>query len=137
MATVPNLPSKYVLFSYHKNHQELILKIYSYLKNENLPVWIDTQDGNTKRYLISTENNVSYKIFLLFSIDTMVENISALVCFMTPMYQASKHHQQEVEFAKNEGIPIIACRLLPNWKPSGWLSEFKFFIPLLNNHFIE
>lgn len=56
--------------------------------------------------------------------NNMIENISCLICFMTPMYEASKTCQQEIQFAKNEGIPIIACRLLPNWKPSGWLSKF-------------
>lgn len=40
--------SKSIVFSYHKNHQELILKIYHDLKNKNLPVWIDIQDGINK-----------------------------------------------------------------------------------------
>jgi len=63
---------------------------------------------------------------MLFSTDGIIENISGLVCFMTPTYEASKRCQQEVQFAKSEGIPIIACRLLPNWKPSGWLSKLLF-----------
>ncbi len=58
----------------------------------------------------------------------IVQNISALICFMTPMYQASKYYQQEVQFVKSEGIPIIGIRLLPNWKPSGWLSKFLLFL---------
>ena len=62
----------------------------------------------------------------------MIENLYAVVCFMTPMYQASKHHQQQIEFIKNEGIPIIRCRLLPNWKPSGWLSKFYFYLKMNN-----
>jgi len=64
-------------------------------------------------------------------VNGIVENISAVICFMTPMYQASKHSQQEVELVKNEGIPLIGVHLLPNWKPSGWLSEF--FFELLNS----
>jgi hypothetical protein len=131
MSTLSDSSSKYILFSYHKNHQELVLKIYHHLKNENLPVWINIQDGSNKniyqRYLTHSEKNISYKILLLFSMDEMVEKISAFVCFMTPMYQASKQYQQEIQFAKNEGIPVIGCRLLPNWKPSGWLSEFLSF----------
>jgi len=55
MESSSNSSSKYVVFSYHKNHQGLILKIYSYLKNANVPVWIDIQDGIDKniyqRYL--------------------------------------------------------------------------------------
>lgn len=50
---------------------------------------------------------------------------------MTPMYQASKHCQEEVQFIKNEGIPVISVYLLPNWKPSGWLSKYLFFLLLL------
>ncbi len=48
MGSLSNSLSKYVVFSYHKNHQELVLKIYYSLKNENLPVWIDIQDGINK-----------------------------------------------------------------------------------------
>jgi len=46
---------------------------------------------------------------------------------MTPMYQSSKQCQHEAQLIKSEGIPIIGIRLLPNWKPSGWLSKFRFF----------
>ncbi len=61
MASLSNSSSKYVVFSYHKNHQEFVLKIYYYLKNENLPVWIDIQDGINKdiyqRYLREIKKN--------------------------------------------------------------------------------
>lgn len=52
---------------------------------------------------------------------------------MTPMYQSSKQCQYEVQLIKSEGIPIIGIRLLPNWKPSGWLSKFHspFFFLIL------
>jgi hypothetical protein len=36
------------VFSYHKNHQDFLLKIYNYLKRENVPVWIDIHDGIDK-----------------------------------------------------------------------------------------
>jgi hypothetical protein len=36
--------TKFVVFSYHNNHQEFVLKIYDYLKRENVPVWIDIHD---------------------------------------------------------------------------------------------
>lgn len=63
----------------------------------------------------------------MFSKDNLVENINVLICFMTPMYQTSKQCREEVSLIKNQGIPIIACHLLPNWKPSGWLSKISFF----------
>lgn len=37
--------SKSVVFSYHKNHREFVLKISDYFKRENIPVWIDIEDG--------------------------------------------------------------------------------------------
>ncbi|UJR23601.1 hypothetical protein I4U23_026590 [Adineta vaga] len=106
MASISHSLSHYIVFSYHRNHQELVLKIYQYLKIQNLPVWIDILDGINKDQYNSVR-----------------EKISGLVCFMTPMYESSKHCQQDILFAKTEGIPIIACRLLPNWKPSGWLNK--------------
>ncbi|CAF1142866.1 unnamed protein product [Rotaria sordida] len=109
MTSSPNLSSKYVVFSYNKKHEELVLKIYYYLKNENLPVWINIQDGINKD--------------IYQSMDNIVEHIRVLVCFMTPMYQTSKECQEQVEFAKSKRIPIISCRLLPNWKPSGWFNK--------------
>ncbi len=42
------------------------------------------------------------------------------------MYQASKNYQEQVELVKNAGIPVIGICFLPNWKPSGWLSELFF-----------
>ncbi|CAF1619314.1 unnamed protein product [Adineta ricciae] len=106
MASVPHSLSHYIVFSYHKNHQELVFKVYQYLKGQNLPVWIDVEDGVNKDQYNSVR-----------------EKITGLVCFMTPMYESSQRCQQDVEFAKNEGIPIIACRILRNWKPSGWLNK--------------
>jgi hypothetical protein len=38
------ISSKFVVFSYDKNQQGFVLKIYDYLKRENLPVWIDIHD---------------------------------------------------------------------------------------------
>ncbi|CAF1248375.1 unnamed protein product [Rotaria sp. Silwood1] len=108
MASSPNLSSKYIVLSYNKKHEELVLNIYNYLKNENLPVWIYVQDGINKD---------------ICQRDSIIENISILLCFITPMYQASKDCQKQVELIKSEQIPIIACRLLPNWKPSGWLNK--------------
>ncbi|CAF3469503.1 unnamed protein product [Rotaria socialis] len=109
MTSSTNLATKYVVFSYSKNNQELVLKIYGYLKNENLPVWINVQDG-TNKDIHESEDNI-------------INNISILVCFLTPMYQTSKFFQKQVESARRKRIPIIACRLLPNWKPSGWLNK--------------
>ncbi|CAF3703552.1 unnamed protein product [Rotaria sp. Silwood1] len=109
MASSPNLSSKYIVLSYNKKHEELVLNIYNYLKNEKLPVWIYVQDGINKD---------------ICQRDSIIENISILLCFITPMYQASKDCQKQVELIKSERIPIIACRLLPNWKPSGWLKLF-------------
>lgn len=61
MTSLSNSTSKYIVFSYPKNHQELVLKIYHHLKNENLPVWIDIQDGINnniyQRYLTRTKTN--------------------------------------------------------------------------------
>ncbi len=125
MTSLSNSSLKYILLSYHKNHQELVFKIYSYLINANLPVWINMQDGiNKQRYLTEIKINLSYQLNVLFSRERIIDKICALVCFMTPMYQASKHCQEEVELVKSEGIPLIAVHLLLNWKPSGWLSKF-------------
>ena len=48
MASVPHSLSHYIVFSYHKNHEELVFKVYQYLKGQNLPVWIDVEDGVNK-----------------------------------------------------------------------------------------
>lgn len=52
--------SKYIVFSYNKKHEELVLKIYYYLKKENYPVWINIQDGINndiyKKYLYKRNN---------------------------------------------------------------------------------
>ncbi|CAF2891586.1 unnamed protein product, partial [Rotaria sp. Silwood2] len=56
-------------------------------------------------------------------LDDIVENIGIFVCFMTPINQVSKECQEQVKFAKTKRIPIIACRLLPDWKSSGWLNQ--------------
>ena len=122
------LDSKCVLFSYHQNQQELILKISSYLKNGKLPAWINIEDGIdqnlSQKYFISRKND-SLKIRLkLFS---SMNGINVVVCFLTPMYQSSKSCQQQIRMAKKLKIPIIAACLLPNWKPSGWLSKFYSF----------
>lgn len=66
MASLSNTSGKYIVFSYHKNHQQFALKVYSYLKNENIPVWIDIEDSIDKniyqRYL--NRNITEERIFL-------------------------------------------------------------------------
>ncbi|CAF1046277.1 unnamed protein product [Adineta steineri] len=118
MSSLTKSLSKYILFSYHKNHQEVILKVYNYLINENLPVLIDIQDGINKN--------------IYDNMDGMIESISGLICFLSPMYESSKRCQLEIQFAKTEGIPIIACRLLPNWKPSGWLNKIIYNLSIID-----
>lgn len=44
MTSSSTLPSKFIVLSYIKTNQELVLKIYHHLKNENLPIWINIQD---------------------------------------------------------------------------------------------
>ena len=38
-------PSKHIMLSYQWDNQELVLKVYEYLKNQNLSVWMDIQGG--------------------------------------------------------------------------------------------
>ncbi len=50
-----------------------------------------------------------------------VENAEAICCFMTPKYQDSVACKDELTYAKERGICIIPIRLVPSWKPTGWL----------------
>ena len=53
-------------------------------------------------------------------------SMNVVVCFLTPMYQSSKHCEEQIRIAKKMKIPMIGVRILPNWKPSGWLSKFYY-----------
>ncbi|CAF3386490.1 unnamed protein product [Rotaria sp. Silwood2] len=70
-------------------------------------------------------------------LDDIVENIGIFVCFMTPINQVSKECQEQVKFAKTKRIPIIACRLLPDWKSSGWLNKITNNQLLIDLHGIN
>ena len=137
MTSMSDSPSKCVAFSYHKHYQALVLKIYHRLKARRLPVWIDCQDGIHgqvyRKYEIAMCKNRSFSTRScfdgFFSRKDIVENFNIFVCFITPLYQSCKTFQRQVELAESEGIPIMTCRLLPNWKPSGWLSrDFSFLL---------
>lgn len=52
------------------------------------------------------------------------------------MYQSSKSCEEQIRIAKKMKIPLIGVRILPNWKPSGWLSKF-IFIQMNFKHFVE
>ncbi|CAF1139555.1 unnamed protein product [Rotaria sordida] len=107
MTVSSNSSSKHVMLSYQWNDQKLVSEIYQYLKKNNLSVWMDIQGGmKANIYECMAEG---------------VENASVIVCFMTPTYQASENCQQELQFAKTQRVPIVACRLTHNWKPTGWL----------------
>ena len=58
------------------------------------------------------------------------EMMNVAVCILSPMFESSKCYENNLEFIKQKQIPIIAIRILPNWKPFGWLRMLNllFFI---------
>ena len=112
--------AKCILLSYHKNHLDFVVKVHSYLKKENFVVWIDNDNEIDQQTLFRYSTN----IFRLnnenfsFSENDLIDKINVVVCFVTPMYQRSKHLQEQVQSAARKGIPVLVCYFLSNWKPS-------------------
>lgn len=54
-----------------------------------------------------------------------VENCCALVCFLTPEYQASDNCKKELTYAMSLRKPVVPCFIGSTqdktWKPSDWL----------------
>jgi hypothetical protein len=58
-----------------------------------------------------------------------VQGAEVIVCFLTAKYQASPNCQQELQFARDSKVPIVACRTQGSWKPSAWLGSSCIFTP--------
>ncbi|CAF1131014.1 unnamed protein product [Rotaria sp. Silwood1] len=101
---------KHVMLSYEWQVQKLVLSIYDYLVEKQVPVWMDIKAG------IPSDN-------LYEGIAEAVENSSCFVCFMTPDYQESDFCKQELQYAKQCNIPIIPLKLEENWSPTSWLGN--------------
>ncbi|CAF2936716.1 unnamed protein product [Rotaria sp. Silwood2] len=50
-----------------------------------------------------------------------VENSKAVCFFLSKDYQDSRACKKELQYADELEKPLIPCRLLRDWKPSGWL----------------
>jgi len=68
--------------------------------------------------------------FFFFREFSQREMMNVAVCILSPMFESSKCYENDLEFIKQKQIPIIAIRILPNWKPFGWLRMLNllFFI---------
>ncbi len=91
---------------------------------------------NTDWFCFSTD------VFYDFSVAAAIQGCSAVVCFLTPGYQATVEREEELSYARNMKKPIIKCIVgLKNefdgyendteedededntydWQPSAWL----------------
>ncbi|CAF1584478.1 unnamed protein product, partial [Adineta ricciae] len=99
---------KHIMISYAwRGTQDLAYEVADQLKNENIPVWMDIQDG--------IGGNIND------GMAQAVENSAAICFFMTPEYQKSKSCRKELEYAEKLEIPLIPCRCRVDFKPSAWL----------------
>ncbi|CAF1581160.1 unnamed protein product [Adineta ricciae] len=101
------LPKSHVMLSYQWDNQKLVNEVYHRLSEKNIPLWMDIHGG--------------MKGHLSESMAAGVEKAVAICCFLTPKYQDSVACKDELTYGKEQGVCIIPIRLVPNWKPTGWL----------------
>ncbi|XP_058496143.1 uncharacterized protein LOC131466724 [Solea solea] len=100
------MPS-HIMLSYQWDDQALVKKVYSRLKDDGLPVWMDIEGGIT--------GNIN---------DAMAAGVEddAVICpFMTPEYQASRSCKKELNYAESREAIIVPVMLAENWEASEWL----------------
>lgn len=100
------MPS-HIMLSYQWDDQALVKSIYTRLKEDGLPVWMDIEGGVTGNVNDSTAAGVEE---------------AAVICpFMTPAYQASRSCKKELNYADTREVMIVPIMLTDNWEASEWL----------------
>ncbi|CAM4819426.1 unnamed protein product [Rotaria magnacalcarata] len=113
---------KHVMLSYTSINQDIVSKIADILKDENIPVWFDS-NGDAKNDMYD-------------SLAEGVENAAAVCCFLTSDYEQSLSCQSELQYAQKRQKPIIPCMLTSatTWKPSDWLEEITRELVFVDFH---
>ncbi|CAF4400123.1 unnamed protein product, partial [Rotaria magnacalcarata] len=110
------------MLSYTSSNQDIVSKIADILRDENIPVWFDSNgDMKTDIYESLTEG---------------VENAVIVCCFLTSDYEQSLSCQSELQYAQKRQKPIIPCMLTSatTWKPSDWLEEITRELVFVDFH---
>ncbi|CAF1497083.1 unnamed protein product [Adineta ricciae] len=102
------MAQKHVMLSYEWTVQKLVSKVYDYLQQKGIPLWMDIKSG------VSSDD-------LFKCIAEAIENTTCFVCFMTPEYQNSDFCKQEFLYAHKRKVPIVLLKLVENWEPTSWL----------------
>ncbi|CAF1497178.1 unnamed protein product [Adineta ricciae] len=102
------MAQKHVMLSYEWTVQKLVSKVYDYLQQQGIPLWMDIKSG------VSSDG-------LFECIAEAIEDATCFVCFMTPEYQNSDFCKREFLYAHKCKVPIVLLKLVENWEPTSWL----------------
>ncbi|CAF1640684.1 unnamed protein product [Adineta ricciae] len=98
------------MLSYNINDKEIVFQIYEFLRNQEMPVWINRSEKVTADSLHD-------------SLANGVENAAAVFCFLTPDYERSPVCKLELQYAHKRRKLIIPCLFDDKkfWDDSSWL----------------
>ncbi|CAF1601831.1 unnamed protein product [Adineta ricciae] len=99
------------MLSYNINDKEIVFQIYEFLRNQEMPVWINRSENVTADSLHD-------------SLANGVENAAAVFCFLTPDYERSPVCKLELQYAHKRSKLIIPCLFDDKkfWNDSSWLT---------------
>ncbi|XP_070209325.1 uncharacterized protein [Littorina saxatilis] len=109
---------RHVMLSYSKANRELVTKVCTFLKEHNIPVWMDIFN------MADAEDTTS---------QAMAEAVEGSVVFLmcySKNYKNSQYCKQEADYANKLKKYIIPLKLQPGYDPTGWLGFIigdKFF----------
>eukprot|EP00056_Hartaetosiga_gracilis_P006127 m.93433 g.93433 ORF g.93433 m.93433 type:complete len:672 (-) comp12385_c0_seq1:67-2082(-) len=94
-----------VMLSYNWSHQEIVLRVNSYLQDHNIKTWIDVEQmqGST-----------------LEAMSRAVESSEVVLVFFSKDYKNSANCRLEADYAHKLGKHIIPVRV-DSYDPDGWL----------------
>ncbi|CAF1564584.1 unnamed protein product [Adineta ricciae] len=101
---------QHIMLSYNINDKEIVFQIYDFLRNQEMPVWINRSENVTADSLHD-------------SLANGVENAAAVFCFLTPDYERSPVCKLELQYAHKRRKLIIPCLFDDKkfWEDSSWL----------------
>ncbi|CAF1404010.1 unnamed protein product, partial [Didymodactylos carnosus] len=101
------MSGKHIMLSYQRDNQELVGQVFDKLIAQNIEVWMDIRGGMRPNMWQALAEGI--------------ENAAAICCFLTPRYQTSEYCLRELQYAIDQKVLVIPCRLCSNWKPTGAL----------------
>ena len=95
------------MFSYQWDRQQQVMAVRERFERLGIPTWMDVDGGMQVNIYDSMAQGVS--------------NAAVVIAFISQRYQDSENCKLELNFAKQNNVPIVPVKMQDHWKASEWL----------------